>query len=281
MAYSTPDRRYRVPGYLPLISAAFFTFVPGALRAQHATTRPAPVASHAGPVRPGAAPVLARPVVQPPTRRGGAPGGWPVGAAHFSLARPVYLGASTSPRSESRQFSGAPRLRPFLFGGAFLGGFGGGSLWRSDELPLGFGTWPACDSAAVPGVFWSVGPCFGIGDYSAESGATAGSTYSPGTAAPATYLLPIFFAEAPVPGSSGQSGTATAPVPTALLYRIDGSTVVASDWWVAHGRLQYIADSGVAGSMDLSQLDLEQTIKQNQTRGLEFHLKFTAPADRP
>jgi hypothetical protein len=32
--------------------------------------------------------------------------------------------------------------------------------------------------------------------------------------------------------------------------------------------------------MDLSKLDLEQTIKQNETRGLEFHLKFTPPSDR-
>jgi hypothetical protein len=65
-----------------------------------------------------------------------------------------------------------------------------------------------------------------------------------------------------------------------ILYLTDGRTVTATDWWVVHGRLHYITDSGEIVTADLSELDLEQTIKQNQKRGLEFHLKFVAPSDR-
>jgi hypothetical protein len=62
-------------------------------------------------------------------------------------------------------------------------------------------------------------------------------------------------------------------------YLTNGSSIAAEDWWVAHGRLQYITDSGTNRVIDLSQLDLERTITQNQKRSLQFHLKFTPPSD--
>jgi len=37
---------------------------------------------------------------------------------------------------------------------------------------------------------------------------------------------------------------------------------------------------GTTGSMDLSQLDMEQNITHNEKHGLEVHLKFTPPSDR-
>ncbi|MGH9616833.1 MAG: hypothetical protein ACRD28_08840, partial [Acidobacteriaceae bacterium] len=54
----------------------------------------------------------------------------------------------------------------YLFGGSFVSDFG---YWvpsaNYQMLPLGFGLWPACDSAAIPGRFWTIGPCSGIGAY--------------------------------------------------------------------------------------------------------------------
>jgi hypothetical protein len=280
MVRSAPKQQRRIQEFLVVLSAGFLTLVPGAVRAQQNAAHPAPVVAHpsgvARALRP--VPMTARPVagtgVQP-LRRPMA--GWPASAGRYSTARRADVGAPVSVESRSGRSEG-PFLRPFFFGGASRGGFGGGAFSSdSGALPLGFGLWPACDSAAIPGVFSSVGPCFGIGDYSAEGGATESAS----SGAPGPYLLPLFFGEAPESGTAPQeNASASAAVPTALLYRTDGSTVTASDWWVARGRLQYITDSGAAGSMNLSQLDLEQTIKQNQTRGLEFHLKFTAPSDR-
>jgi len=276
MVRSTPERRHLIRVFSALLSTGLLTLAPGALRAQQNTAHPAPVTTH--PNVPRSAPIMARPVMQPHVPRTARPGAWPSGSGRFSTARRVYSGPSTPPQGQARQFSRAFLSRPFFLGGAFVGFGRDGSFSRPSNLPLGFGLWPACDSAGVPSVFWSVGPCFGIGDYSAES--AAANAYPPGTAPPSGYLLPLFFGEEPPPASAAPSANAPAPVSTAVLYRTNGTAITASDWWVAHGRLQYISDSGSAGSMDLSQLDLEQTITQNETRGLEFHLRFTAPADR-
>ena len=64
-----------------------------------------------------------------------------------------------------------------------------------------------------------------------------------------------------------------------VLYLKDGRTIAATDWWVAHGRLQYITDSGQTGAVDVMELDLERTNKENQKRGLDFRLKFTPPSN--
>lgn len=175
-------------------------------------------------------------------------------------------------------------FEPFFFSAPFPGSFGyAGSVSQLGGMPLGFGLWPACDSAGMPGVFWTVGPCFGEGTYSQELTAGLSNEYLLGTAPPPAYIMPLTFLveTGPAPGQvAEQNPSAPTPPPTMLLYLTDGRTIAAADWWVAHGRLQYVTDAGTTGSVDLSQLDLEQTIKQNQTRGLEFHLKFTPPSDR-
>jgi len=278
MAHLTPRPQNRIRRSLLFIGVVALMLAPGAARSQQSaahTWHPSPIVNSVRPT-----------VVRVPVRTSVA---WPASGERFASTpralRIVQPARILTMRSSLRPISGAPIFfRPFSFGAGFAGGFGFGYAGpgsQSGEVPLGFGLWPACDSANIPGVFWSVGPCFGIGDYSA-SAAAAGSAYSPGSAPPATFLLPLFFAEEPQSTAAPQQNPgAAAPAATMLLYLTDGSTIAASDWWVARGRLQYITTAGTTGSMDLSQLDLEQTIKQNETRGLEFHLKFTAPADRP
>jgi len=279
MAHLTPRPQNWIRRLLLFVGVVALILAPGAARSQQSaahTWHPSPIVNSVRPT-----------VVRVPVRTSMA---WPASGERFaSTPRVVRIVQPTrilTMRSSLRPISGAPIFfRPFSFGAGFAGGFGFGYAGpgsQSGEVPLGFGLWPACDSANVPGVFWSVGPCFGIGDYSAESAAAIGSSYSPGSAPPATFLLPLFFAEEPQPAAAPQQNPGAAvPAATMLLYLTDGSTISASDWWVARGRLQYITTAGTTSSMDLSQLDLEQTIKQNETRGLEFHLKFTAPADRP
>jgi hypothetical protein len=291
MARSTPQWWHWIRRSPLFLSAVAIALTPGMVRAQQ---------SAAGHVwHPGAtaggmhpAPVLTRPPVRAsvPTAMARTPPAvrlrrWPVSGGRFANApratRGVQpVGIFLLPGSGRPAFRAPIFFRPFSFGVGFPGGFGyAGSMSQPGGMPLGFGLWPACDSAATPGVFWTIGPCFGIGDYSLGSTATQ-NEYLPGTAPPSTYLLPLFFSEEPGPVAQ-QNPSSPAPAPTMLLYVTDGSTIAASDWWVAHGRLQYITDSGAKGSMDLSQLDLERTIKQNETRGLQFHLRFTPPSERP
>jgi len=190
-----------------------------------------------------------------------------------SAAKTESIGLLPAETSFGWAFGGPTFVRPFFFGW-FAGGFGyPGSVSQVGGLPLGFGLWPACDSAETHGVFWTVGPCFGSGVQEA----------TPVAAQAQTYILPLMFFEAPRTGEPGtqQNAGPLAAAPTMLLYLSDGRTIPAADWWVTEGRLHYVTDTGTNGILDLPQLDLEQTIKQNQKRGLEFHLRFTPPSERP
>jgi hypothetical protein len=203
--------------------------------------------------------------------------GWTTHPLHFLVA-PSAAGA-VGPRavlldSNLRAGFGTPRLiRPFFLSEPFAGEFGvAGTVSRFGGLPLGFGLWPACDSSATPGVFWTVGPCFGLGSYSAQLAPAA---------APAPYVLPLVLFSPPPSGAAArpQQPSPSGPQPPITLYLTDGRTIAAQDWWVSQGRLQYITDSGEAGAVDVLKLDIDRTIKENQRRGLEFRLKFTAPSD--
>jgi hypothetical protein len=287
MIRSTPQRWNWIRISLFWLSAAALGLMPAMARAQENAGRPPHgVGAHGGMhPRPAVAMPRVRPIVPAPTPRA-APvvrmPKWPANAGRFASGpriersvQPVRVLRAPNP---ARPTIPAPIFfRPFSFGVLFPDGFHhAGYVSQSGEVPLGFGLWPACDSANIPGVFWTVGPCFGLGDYSAESTVVAAS------ANPSANYLPLFFGEERGPGAAARlNPSPPAPAPTMALYLTDGSSIGASDWWVARGRLQYITTSGTTGSMDLSQLDLEQTIQQNEKRGLDFHLRFTPPSDRP
>ncbi len=287
MTRSTPQRCNWIRRSLFWLSAAALGSMPAMARAQQNVGRSPRGVSEPGGMhpRPVVATPRARPIVPATTPRA-APVArmptWPANAGRFAGApraergvQPVELFRTPNP---ARPAIPAPIFfRPFSFGVFFPGGFGdAGHFSESGEVPLGFGLWPACDSANTPGVFWTVGPCFGLGDYS------AGSSVATASANPSSTYLPLFFGEEPGSGAAArQNPSPPAPAPPMVLYFTDGSSIAASDWWVARGRLQYITTSGKTGSTDISQLDLEQTIKQNEKRGLDFHLRFTPPSERP
>lgn len=192
-------------------------------------------------------------------------------ASPVRVSRVIDPGADAAERNSFRAIFEAPHFAPFFFIAPFPGL--AGSLSHFGGLPLGFGLWPACDSAATPGVFWTVGPCFGLGSYSAELTATPEQ--------PAPYLPPLTLFESQPPSGQTAAQPPSAPTPpaTMVLYLKDGKTIAATDWWVTLGRLQYITDSGQTGAVDVMQLDLERTNTENQKRGLAFRLKFTPPSD--
>jgi hypothetical protein len=268
----------------PALALAALTLTPQTTSAQQHPVHPGGRTWRSTGVAAGGRPASTSPMrvtVPVSVPRAGIAARWTTSAPRLANSPLLARAGVSTPYNSSRPIGARPFARPFFFGRVFPDGFGyGGFASESRELPLGFGLWPACDSAATPGVFWTVGPCFGIGDYSAGQAASAGNEY--GVAGAPSYLPPAFLLEGQEAGQSAQQNPGTgAPTPAMVLYLTNGSTIAATDWWVAHGRLQYITDSGTNGSIDLSQLDLEQTITQNEKRGLQFHLKFTPPSERP
>ena len=287
MALSTLQRWRSTARLLQSTCAAVLALAPLTIQAQQTAGHSATTAAHPRPIVMMTPPT--RPAV-PVTMRQAAPlMRLPPTAGRFASAPRAFRGDQLATiRLVPLRDSFAPSLRapvffrPFFFGAPFAGGFGyPGSVSQPGGMPLGFGLWPACDSAGTPGVFWSVGPCFGIGDYSAESAASAGNEYPAGAALSSANLFPILFVEEQPSGAAAERNpSAPGPTPTMVLYFTNGTSVPATDWWVTLGRLQYVTESGTTGSVDVSQLDLEQTITQNETRGLEFHLRFTPPSER-
>lgn len=266
MIRSTPQHWLLIRRSLRFLSLATLVLLSGSVRAQQNAVHVWHPVGTAG-VHP--APVPVSPVR--PTTFAPAPH---AGTAVRRLILPVGQGRMivVPPMASARV--------PLFDGSAWPAGsfyfFGAQFFAPTDGLPLGFGLWPACDSSGTPGVFSSVGPCFGIGDYSGELSPAPSAL---GAASPTTYLLPVFFPEEAAAAPAQPSPSTPAAPPVMILYRTDGNTLTVSDWWVAGGRLDYVTEAGVNGSMDLSELDLEQTIKQNQTRGHDFFLKFTPPSN--
>ncbi len=291
MARSTPIERRWIRRSLRIFAAAALALMPGMARAQQAASHPAPPAKH--PVVMMPPPRTGPTLMQPPMRMGapfaapraGVPLRWFMLPARYAGAPPLAKGSEAFGRFPAQNFSESVFetpgfIQPFFLSAPFPGSFG--FIPGFQGLPLGFGLWPACDSSANPGVFATVGPCFGIGSYSGELAPVTSNGYALGTAPPSGYVFPlIFLATQPSAAAAQPAPGAVGPPPTMILYVTDGKTVPAAEWWVAHGGLQYVTDTGAPGVIDLSQLDLEQTIKQNEARGLQFHLRFTPPSDRP
>ena len=82
------------------------------------------------------------------------------------------------------------------------------------------------------------------------------------------------------PQNSSQVSNAT-PRPYVVIFLRDGSSYAVSDYWLAGGKLHYITSYGGENSVDLNQLDLQRTVNDNATRGVEFTLRPTPGANPP
>lgn len=228
-----------------------------------------------------------KPVAQPISR--GIPPAKRAGA--MSLASPRFVVSPLARRnfgaprtfSQRSDWQGAGRFgyfNPYWFGNPYFSNIGYfGQSANYQMLPLGFGLWPACDSSAIPGRFWTIGPCAGLGDYAAITPSSE-SEYAP---PPYYYQLPQEFiveqpqAAAPTtkkPSTSEQSAKM-------VVYLTDGRALAVSDWWVTEGRFYFTTVAGHTETVDLPTLDLRKTIEENEKQGLTFILNFTPPNERP
>ena len=69
--------------------------------------------------------------------------------------------------------------------------------------------------------------------------------------------------------------------PYVVIILRDGSSYAVSDYWLAGGKLHYITSYGGENSVDVNQLDLQRTVNDNATRGIEFTLRPTPAASVP
>jgi hypothetical protein len=145
-------------------------------------------------------------------------------------------------------------------------GFGGG-LWLGGFYPCDpfWGCYGYGYGYGYDGGYGFYGGSFGS-DYSADlsynSSDDSGSSQEPN---------PSLF-EAPA-GDAGQSSGETAQQPYVILYLKDGSNYAVSDYWLAGGKLHYVTSYGGENEIDESQLDLQRTVTENASRGVDFTLR--------
>jgi hypothetical protein len=205
--------------------------------------------------------------------------------APYRLTRPA-LPSSNAFRPRAAWIGARGYFNSYLFGGAFVNDYG---YWQTPSnyqmLPLGFGMWPACDSASIPGRFWTVGPCFGAGDY--QSLATNYQNELLAETAPPYYQPPLEFIVQPqaAPSSAKTQPSQPEKKPNMVVCLTNGSETEVSDWWVTQGRFYFIPVNGPSNgktqTVDLNALDLQKTIEENEKRGRTFILNFTPPDERP
>jgi hypothetical protein len=145
-------------------------------------------------------------------------------------------------------------------------GFGwGGGLWWGGFYP--------CDP------FWGCyGYGYGYGGGYGYYGGSFGGDYgadlsynSPDDAGGSQEPNPSLFA---APAGEGEQGPGeTSQQPYVILYLKDGSSYAVSDYWLAGGKLHYVTSYGGENVIDESQLDLQRTVNENASRGVDFTLR--------
>jgi hypothetical protein len=84
------------------------------------------------------------------------------------------------------------------------------------------------------------------------------------------------------PDPATQNGASTkikdSEPPVTLLQLRDGSMYGLVDYWVEDGQLHYKTSYGVQNSIELDRIDLEQTVRLNADRGVQFVLRPKHPS---
>jgi hypothetical protein len=73
----------------------------------------------------------------------------------------------------------------------------------------------------------------------------------------------------PVPSDHGTTGDED----EAVLYLKDGTIYLISDYWLANNQIHYVTGDGAEHTIDLAQVDLQQTVNVNANRGVNFTLR--------
>jgi hypothetical protein len=218
-------------------------------------------------------------------------------AASFTN-RPVRNSASNAPREEFSFRHHHPPVGIFdpYFFSPFGYGFGFGCNpfwgWGCSQFGLGFGYGFGYGGDFGYGGFgngWDLGYYNG-GDY-AGGYAYGGSDMTFDATGPSSAPDDVRSLEGnsgdwqDAPANNSQATNASGNNANTQQYVViflrDGSSYAVSDYWLAGGKLHYITSYGGENSVDLNQLDLQRTVNDNATRGIEFTLRPTPGANPP
>jgi hypothetical protein len=168
-------------------------------------------------------------------------------------------------------------------------GFGWNPWWYSPWYdPFWYGDWgpgygyygaypyyPPDNSVTYP-------PPYGPGDNNSNG---SGDYQNQNFAAPTDIQPQVQSSEPAYENPNPDTGNVAESAPTVLLYMKDGTTLPATDYWVADGKLHYRISYGGEEAIDMSQLDLQRTVDENAKRGVRFTLKPqpvpSAPSSAP
>jgi len=224
------------------------------------------------------------------------------GAASTSRFSNLTLGhTSFSTTSNLRAGFGTAGLRPGIGYGGYYGnrfGYYGGWGWGGWGFGLGFGWgwgwglgfgwgwydpfwynpyWPNAWGWPGYGYYAPYGyappdnqsnfpPPYGPGESNSNSSGATQNDIQPD-------IEPQIESSQPDDNPNPNTGNVAESAPTVLLYMKDGTTLPATDYWVADGRFHYRVAYGNEDVIDMSQLDLQRTVDENAKRGVRFTLK--------
>jgi hypothetical protein len=153
------------------------------------------------------------------------------------------------------------------YGGGYGGGYGygGGWLGSSGENEPGW-TYPSNDGTSSSGDYTINANGGNSGAELSSNGTNNGATN--GGSADVTNSV-----DASGPTVVLKDGTATAVKANAVLFLKDGTSFAVTDYWLAEGKLHYVASYGGENTIDLGKLDLQRTVDENARLGTQFSLK--------
>lgn len=174
----------------------------------------------------------------------------------------------------------------FGFGWGGWGGWGLGFGWNPFWYnpfwynPYGYGAWGwpgyGYDAPYPPQGSITYPPPYGPGDDNQQNPNGPGDYQNQNDVAPQMDIQPGGESQGTAQtweNPNPDTGNVADSAPTVLLYMKDGTTVPATDYWIAGEKLHYRITYGGEEAIDMSQLDLQRTVDENAKRGVRFTLK--------
>jgi hypothetical protein len=121
-------------------------------------------------------------------------------------------------------------------------------------------------------------PGLGYGGYGYVGGMDSYNDYSYGDSGTSQEPAPSAWQNPPEDNSNSNVESSA---PETVIYLKDGSSFAAKDYWIADGKLHYIASYGGENAVDLNDFDLGRTTSENAKQGIAITLRPAPDSSQP